>query len=158
PEDPDLRARIRAYELAFRMQRSVPEAVDLTAETESTRRLYGLDEEATRLAGQHLLAARRLLERGVRFVQVFPSTYGVWDSHQKLRENHSRLCATVDLPVAGFLKDLKQRGLFGEVVVVFCTEFGRTPGLELRGGGRDGRDHHPNGFTVWLAGAGIKKG
>jgi uncharacterized protein (DUF1501 family) len=94
----------------------------------------------------------------VRFVQVFPSAYGVWDSHQKLKENHTRLCATVDLPVAGLIADLKQRGLLDETLVVFCTEFGRTPGLELRGGGTDGRDHHPNGFTIWMAGAGTKRG
>lgn len=158
PEDQELRARIRAYELAFRMQLAAPEAVNLTTETEATRRLYGLDRDNTRLAGERLLAARRLVERGVRFVQVYPSTYGVWDSHQQLRANHTRLCATIDLPVAGLIKDLKQRGLLDDTLVVFCTEFGRTPGLELRGGGRDGRDHHPNGFTVWLAGAGLKKG
>ncbi|MGE0374650.1 MAG: DUF1501 domain-containing protein [Planctomycetaceae bacterium] len=158
PEDQELRARIRAYELAFRMQSAVPEAVDLAQETAATAALYGLEDDATKLAGQRLLAARRLVERGVRFVQVFPSTYGVWDSHQKLKENHTRLCATVDRPVAGLIQDLKQRGLFDDVTVVFCTEFGRTPGLELRGGGTDGRDHHPNGFTVWFAGAGIKRG
>jgi hypothetical protein len=158
PEDQELRARIRAYELAFRMQTAVPEAVDLASENEATRRLYGLDRAARLLAGQRVLTARRLVERGVRFVQVYPSPYGVWDSHQQLQSNHARLCATVDLPVAGLIKDLKQRGLLDEVVVVFCTEFGRTPGLELRGGGRTGRDHHPNGFTVWLAGAGLKKG
>lgn len=158
PADQELRARIRSYELAFRMQTSVPEAVDFSQETTTTQTLYGLDQEATRIAGQRLLAARRLVERGVRFVQVFPSSYGVWDSHQKLRENHTRLCATVDLPVAGLIKDLKQRGLMEDVTVVFCTEFGRTPGLELRGGGTDGRDHHPNGFTIWMAGAGIRKG
>lgn len=158
PEDQELRARVRAYELAFRMQTAVPEAVNLASETEATRRLYGMDRDASRLAGQRLLAARRLIERGVRFVQVFPSPYGVWDSHQNLQANHARLCATIDLPVAGLIKDLKQRGLLDDVVVVFCTEFGRTPGLELRGGGRTGRDHHPNGFTIWLAGAGIKKG
>jgi len=158
PEDQELHARVRAYELAFRMQTAVPEAVNLASETDATRRLYGLDRDATRLAGQHLLAARRLVERGVRFVQVFPSSYGVWDSHQNLQANHARLCATIDLPIAGLIKDLKQRGLLDEVAVVFCTEFGRTPGLELRGGGRTGRDHHPNGFTIWLAGAGLKKG
>ena len=117
-----------------------------------------MNQDATKAAGQKLLAARRLVERGVRFVQVFPSAYGVWDSHQKLKENHTRLCATVDQPVAGLIQDLKQRGLLDDVTVVFCTEFGRTPGLELRGGGKDGRDHHPNGFTIWLAGAGIKRG
>jgi hypothetical protein len=158
PEDQELLARIRAYELAFRMQAAVPEAVDFSQETAATLSLYGIDHDATKLAGQRFLAARRLIERGVRFVQVFPSPYGVWDSHQKLKENHARLCATVDLPVAGLIQDLKQRGLLEETIVVFCTEFGRTPGLELRNGGKDGRDHHPNGFTIWLAGAGIKKG
>jgi uncharacterized protein (DUF1501 family) len=158
PEDQELRARIRAYELAFRMQAAVPEAVDLAQETEATNRLYGLDREETRVAGQRLLAARRLVERGVRFVQVYPSGYGTWDSHQKLKENHTKLCANVDLPTAGLIADLKQRGLLEETVVVFCTEFGRTPGMEQRNGGKDGRDHHPNGFTIWLAGAGLKKG
>ena len=158
PEDQELQARIRAYELAYRMQSAVPDAVDLASETADTNRLYGLDNDATRVAGQRLLAARRLVERGVRFVQVFPSAYGVWDSHQKLKDNHTRLCGTVDLPIAGLIHDLKQRGMFDDVLVVFCTEFGRTPGLELRGGGKDGRDHHPNGFTIWLAGAGVKRG
>lgn len=158
PEDQELRARIRAYELAYRMQTAVPEAIDLARETAATTKLYGIDNDATKLAGQRLLSARRLVERGVRFVQVFPSPYGVWDSHKKLKENHTRLCGTVDLPVAGLIQDLKQRGLLDEVAVVFCTEFGRTPGLELRGGGIDGRDHHPNGFTIWMAGAGIKQG
>jgi hypothetical protein len=158
PEDANLRARIRAYELAFRMQAAVPEAVAFPSETEATRRLYGIDQANTQLAGQRLLAARRLVERGVRFVQVFPSPYGVWDSHQNLRDNHARLCGTIDKPVAGLLKDLKQRGLWDDVLVVFCTEFGRTPGLEQRGGGRTGRDHHPHGFSVFFAGAGIKKG
>jgi len=158
PDDPDLRARIRAYELAYRMQAAVPEAVDLASETAATAAMYGLDNDATKLAGQRLLAARRLVERGVRFVQVFPSPYGVWDSHQKLKDNHTRLCGTVDKPVAGLIRDLDQRGLLEETVVVFCTEFGRTPGLEQRAGGVDGRDHHPNGFTIWMAGAGLKRG
>jgi hypothetical protein len=158
PEDQELSARIRAYELAFRMQATVPEAIDLSQETEATRKLYGLDQEATKVAGERLLAARRLIERGVRFVQVFPSAYGVWDSHQKLKDNHTKLCASVDLPTAGLIEDLKQRGLLDETIVVFCTEFGRTPGMEQRGGGTDGRDHHPNGFTIWMAGAGLKKG
>jgi uncharacterized protein (DUF1501 family) len=158
PEDQELSARIRAYELAFRMQATVPEAIDLSQETEATRKLYGLDQEATKVAGERLLAARRLIERGVRFVQVFPSAYGVWDSHQKLKDNHTKLCASVDLPTAGLIEDLKQRGLIDETIVVFCTEFGRTPGMEQRGGGTDGRDHHPNGFTIWMAGAGLKKG
>lgn len=158
PADQELTARIRSYELAFRMQSAVPEAVDFSDETETTTRLYGIDKEATQVAGSRLLAARRLVERGVRFVQVFPSAYGVWDSHQKLKENHTRLCETVDQPVAGLLQDLRQRGLMDDVTVVFCTEFGRTPGLEERSGNTTGRDHHPNGFTVWLAGAGVKRG
>lgn len=158
PDDQELQARIRAYELAFRMQSAVPESIDFTQETEATTKLYGIDNDATKLAGQRLLASRRLIERGVRFVQVFPSPYGVWDSHRGLKKNHTRLCATVDRPVAGLIQDLKQRGLLDEVAVVFCTEFGRTPGLELRGGGKDGRDHHPNGFTIWMAGAGLKQG
>lgn len=158
PEDSDLRARIRAYELAYRMQSAVPEAIDFAQETAVTSQMFGLDNEATRMAGQRLLGARRLVERGVRFVQVFPSPYGVWDSHQKLKDNHTRLCASVDKPVAGLIADLKQRGLLDETVVVFCTEFGRTPGLEQRAGGTDGRDHHPNGFTIWMAGAGLKSG
>ncbi len=158
PEDQELLARIRAYELAFRMQAAVPEAIDFAQETAATRTLYGIDNDVTKTAGERMLAARRLVERGVRFVQVYPSAYGTWDSHQKLKDNHTRLCATVDQPIAGLIQDLKQRGLMDEVTVVFCTEFGRTPGLELRGGGKDGRDHHPNGFTIWMAGAGIKKG
>lgn len=158
PADETMRARIRAYELAFKMQMAVPETLDLAAETRSTHELYGLDQDATRAAGERLLAARRLVERGSRFVQVYPSPYGVWDSHRQLKELHAARSAEVDKPVAGLLKDLKQRGLWNDVLVVFCTEFGRTPGLEQRGGGTDGRDHHPHGFTVWFAGAGIKSG
>jgi hypothetical protein len=158
PQDEALRARIRAYELAFGMQMAAPEAMDLAAETAETRQLYGLDGDATRVAGERLLAARRLVERGVRFVQVYPTPYGKWDSHQKLQANHSQMCGQVDQPIAALLKDLKRRGLWNDVTVVFCTEFGRTPGLEQRSGGVDGRDHHPHGFTVWFAGAGIKRG
>jgi hypothetical protein len=158
PRDETIRARIRSYELAYRMQAAVPEALGLAAETKETHALYGLDNPATRVASERCLAARRLVERGVRFVQLYPTPYGNWDSHQKLKENHARQCAAIDKPVAGLLKDLKRRGLFDDVVVVFCTEFGRTPGLEQRAGGKDGRDHHPHGFTVWLAGAGLKGG
>ncbi len=158
PQDEQLQARIKSYELAFRMQAAVPEAVNLATETEDINNLYGINEAHTKVAGQRLLVARRMVERGVRFVQVFPSAYGTWDSHQKLKENHSKMCASIDKPISGLLKDLKQRGLMDDVTVVFCTEFGRTPGLEERSGGTTGRDHHPNGFTVWLAGAGIKRG
>ncbi|MSR57529.1 MAG: DUF1501 domain-containing protein [Planctomycetaceae bacterium] len=160
PEDEALRARIRSYELAYRMQRAVPEAVNLAEETAETQQAYGLDKPETKMAGERCLAARRLVERGVRFVQVYPSVYGSWDSHTKLKENHTKLCAGVDQPVAALLKDLKQRGLWDDVVVVFCTEFGRTPGVQttFSNGAKDGRDHHPHGFTIWFAGAGIKAG
>ena len=158
PHDEHLRARIQAYDLAFRMQAAVPDAIELKRETKEVQQLYGLDREETKMAGSRLLGARRLVERGVRFVQVFPSAYGRWDSHQKLKENHSKMCLSVDKPIAGLLQDLKRRGMMNDVAVVFCTEFGRTPGLEQRSGGNTGRDHHPNGFTIWMAGAGLKKG
>jgi len=158
PEDETIRARIKSYELAFNMQMAVPDAIGLSRETQQTQQLYGLDNTNTKVAGERLLAARRLVERGVRFVQVYPSPYGVWDSHRALQKNHAAQCSKVDKPVAGLLKDLKRRGMLNDVVVVFCTEFGRTPAVEQRSGGTDGRDHHPHGFTVWFAGAGVKRG
>ncbi|RUL84219.1 DUF1501 domain-containing protein [Tautonia sociabilis] len=160
PDDEQLRARIKAYELAYRMQASVPEALDLGAESAETERLYGIDREETAIYGRRLLAARRLAERGVRFTLVYLSDYGEWDSHTQLRDLHARSCARVDRPIAGLLKDLKRRGMDQETVVVCCTEFGRTPGLEMRDtlANPTGRDHHPHAFTVWLAGAGVKKG
>ncbi|MDZ4287268.1 MAG: DUF1501 domain-containing protein [Prosthecobacter sp.] len=158
PDDTSLRARIHAYELAYRMQMAVPETLDIKNESATTRQLYGMDQPATKAAGERLLAARRLVERGVRFVQVYPSDTGKWDSHTDLRKNHAGLCESVDKPVAGLLHDLKQRGLLDETLVVFCTEFGRTPGMETRSGHKDGRDHHPHGFTIWFAGGGTKGG
>ena len=157
PDDPALLARIRAYELAYRMQSAVPEAIGLSDETAATAELYGLNKDSTRVAGQRLLGARRMVERGVRFVQVYPTAYGKWDSHNNLKNLHAQMSEKVDKPIAGLLKDLKQRGLMEDVLVVFCTEFGRTPAIELRAS-KDGRDHHPHGFTVWLAGAGVKRG
>ena len=156
PGDETLRARIKSYELAFRMQRSVPELLRFAEEDGATRTLYGLDQEVTRPFGEQLLAARRMVERGVRFVQVFHGggAAGAWDAHSKLKENHSSMCAQVDLPTAGLLKDLKQRGLLDETVVVWTTEFGRTPCAQ----GADGRDHHNYGFSIWMAGAGLKRG
>jgi hypothetical protein len=156
PADDRLRARIKSYELAFRMQSAVPEVLRLDEESEATRSLYGLDRDATRPFGRQLLAARRMVERGVRFIQVFhgDGAAGAWDAHSKLRENHASMCAQVDLPTAGLLKDLKQRGLLDETVVVWTTEFGRTP----CGQGADGRDHHNYGFSIWMAGAGLKRG
>jgi len=159
PDDEQLRARILSYELAFRMQMAVPEALDLERETAETHRLYGIDQPTTAIYGRRLLAARRLAERGVRYTLVYLSDYGEWDSHQNLKTLHAQSCARIDKPVAGLLKDLKRRGLWDDVLVVFCTEFGRTPAVEDRAGfNATGRDHHPHGFSVWLAGAGIKRG
>lgn len=152
PEDPALRARIKAYELASRMQLAVPDVMAISSETTATQKLYGLDEAKTAPFGKNCLVARRLVERGVRFVQVYHP--GSWDAHSKLKENHTNNCAQVDRPIAGLLKDLKQRGLLDETLVVWGTEFGRTPGAERS----DGRDHHPYGFSIWLAGGGIRGG
>ncbi|MSV29640.1 MAG: DUF1501 domain-containing protein [Bryobacterales bacterium] len=157
PDEPSMRARIRSYELAFRMQQAVPDVMRLDEEDAATQRLYGLDHDVTKPFGQICLAATRMAERGVRFVQVFHGQNGgagKWDGHSKLKKTHSELCAQVDKPVAGLLTDLKRRGLFDDTIVAFVTEFGRTPGAQ----GLDGRDHHPYGFTVWLAGGGIKGG
>ena len=158
PRDQQLLARIRSYELAYRMQTAVPEALGYTAESESTRKLYGIDHDITKTAGSRLLTARRLVERGVRFVQIYPGNYGAWDSHKAIKVKHSAECEKTDKPVAGLIADLKSRGMLDDTIVVFCTEFGRTPAVEERSGGTDGRDHHPHGFTIWMAGAGLKKG
>jgi hypothetical protein len=156
PSDPALAARIQSYELAYRMQRSLPEILNFETESEATRRLYGIDRPETREFGMQMLAARRLVERGVRFVQVQHGAggAGVWDAHGGLRDNHSRNCLAVDQPIAALLRDLKRRGLLSETIVVFATEFGRTPGTQ----GSDGRDHHIYGFSVWMAGGGLKGG
>jgi hypothetical protein len=157
PDDLAMRARIKSYELAFHMQTAVPEVMRFSQENEGMRRLYGLDNEVTKPFGEMCLAARRLAETGVRFVQVFHGQNGgagKWDAHSDLKKGHSALCEQVDKPIAGLLRDLKQRGMFDDTLVVFATEFGRTPGAQ----GTNGRDHHPYGFSVWLAGAGIKGG
>jgi hypothetical protein len=160
PEDEQVRARIKSYELAYRMQMSVPEALDMSSETAATEKLYGIDNKTTEVYGRRLLAARRLAERGVRFSLAYLSDYGEWDSHLDLQKLHARSCERVDKPIAGLLQDLKLRGLLDETLVVCCTEFGRTPGVEVRDAYKKytGRDHHPHAFTVWLAGAGIKGG
>ncbi|MEY3459628.1 MAG: hypothetical protein RL215_2785 [Planctomycetota bacterium] len=156
PDDSSLAARIASYELAFRMQRSVPEAVDFREESAATQALYGLDRPHCREFGMQMLAARRLVERGVRFIQVQHGAGGAgsWDAHGGLRANHERNSLAVDQPVAALLEDLHQRGLLDETLVVFATEFGRTPGSQ----GSDGRDHHIYGFSCWLAGGGIRGG
>jgi hypothetical protein len=157
PDDPAIRARIKSYELAFHMQVAVPEVLRFREEPSVVQRLYGLDQEVTRPFGEMCLTARRLVERGVRFVQIFHGSNGGagdWDAHSGLRQNHASQCAKVDRPIAGLLQDLKQRGLLEETIVVWATEFGRTPGAQ----GGDGRDHHPFAFSVWMAGGGIKGG
>jgi hypothetical protein len=155
PRDEALAARIKSYELAARMQLAVPEAVAFDGETKPTLAMYGLEKGQG--FGRYLLTARRLVERGVRFVQVYHGSNGGaggWDAHGNLKNNHANNCAQVDKPIAGLLADLKQRGLLDETLVVWATEFGRTPGSQ----GSDGRDHHPYGFSVWMAGGGIKGG
>jgi hypothetical protein len=150
----DLEARIASYELAYRMQSSGPEAVDLAKETEETRRLYGLDEKATERVGRNCLLARRLVERGVRFVQLYCGSGSKWDAHSDVEGNHAARCRETDKPIAGLLKDLKRRDLLDETLVVWAGEFGRTPMSESG----TGRDHNPYGFTTWLAGGGVKGG
>lgn len=156
PEDAALAARIRAYELAFRMQTAAPEVVNLSAETAATHRLYGLERGPSQSFGRLCLTARRLVERGVRFVQIYHGGggAGVWDAHSNLKKNHASNCAKVDQPIAALLKDLKQRGLLDETLVVWASEFGRTPGAQ----GSNGRGHHNFGFSIWMAGGGIKGG
>ncbi len=150
----ELDARIASYELAFRMQSEAPEAVDLNGESEATKKLYGMDQKETAAMGKNCLMARRLVERGVRFVQLYHGAGNKWDAHDRIEENHSRHCYSMDKPVAGLLKDLKSRGLLDETLVVWGGEFGRTPQSEKG----DGRDHNPTGFTMWMAGGGVKGG
>jgi uncharacterized protein (DUF1501 family) len=156
PNDPALAARIASYELAFRMQRSIPEVMDFSNETAETRALYGLDLPHCRDFAAQLLAARRFVERGVRFIQIQHGGggAGTWDAHGGLKGNHAGNALAVDQPIGALLQDLEQRGMLDETIVVFATEFGRTPGTQ----GSDGRDHHIFGFSVWMAGGGLKRG
>lgn len=150
----DLEARIASYELAFRMQAAAPEAVDLSRENTQTRQLYGLDKKETEKIGRNCLLARRLVERGVRFVQLYCGSGRGWDAHSDMETNHTEMCRASDQPVAALLKDLKQRGLLDQTLVVWGGEFGRTP-MSQTG---DGRDHNPSGFTMWMAGGGVRGG
>ncbi len=153
--DSQLEARIASFELAFRMQAEAPEAFDLGRESALTRKLYGLDDKHTATFGRQCLLARRLVERGVRFVQVYDApANNVWDHHGNIRKLLPQQCAAVDRPIAGLLQDLKSRGLLDDTLVVWGSEFGRTPTAE----GANGREHHPFGFTMWLAGGGVKGG
>ena len=161
PGESSLTARIQSYELAARMQLSVPEALRVDGETAETRALYGLDDPAAGAFGRNCLLARRLAERGVRFIQLyhggaFGSPRINWDAHEDLRSNHAQEAGSMDRPVAGLLKDLKQRGMLDDTLVIWCTEFGRTP--YTQGLGKPGRDHHQHVFTCWMAGAGLKPG
>jgi len=163
PGDTDLAARIAGYELAGRLQTSVPEAADLSRETKATHALYGTDSDNAILAGfaRNCLLARRLLQRGVRFVQLFNGSYamgegvGNWDGHKQLQKDYDRHGPILDKPLAGLLRDLKSQGLLDDTLVVWATEFGRMPTFQK---GAQGRDHNPHGFTAWFAGAGVKKG
>ena len=156
-EDTRLSARIDSFELAYRMQTAAPEAFSLQGETAETARLYGLDQPKTEIFGKQCLLARRLVERGVRFIQLYHTTGGFqpWDQHSDLKGGHERNALETDTPIAGLLKDLKQRGLLDDTLVIWGGEFGRTPARE---GTANGRDHHPFGFTMWMAGAGVKRG
>ncbi len=154
PQQTELDARIKSYELAFKMQAEAPEAIDLAQETEATQEMYGLNEKETEAFGRNCLLARRLVERGVRFIQLYSGTGSRWDSHSAIERNHANLCRSMDKPVAGLLKDLKQRGLLEDTLVVWGGEFGRTPISEKK----DGRDHNPTGFSIWMAGGGVQGG
>jgi len=155
----DLTSRISSYELAFQMQQSAPEAVDLSSETQQTQQLYGLDNDRTRDFGTKCLLARRLVERGVRFIQVYSGgahNDDNWDAHSDLKKNHDYHALNTDQPIAALLKDLKQRNLLDETLVVWGGEFGRQPTAEYAEG--TGRDHNSYGFTMWMAGGGIRGG
>jgi hypothetical protein len=163
PGDTELSARIASYELAARMQLSAPEASDLSGESPATKELYGLNDKNPILAafGRNCLLARRLLERGVRFVTLFNGAFAMgegalnWDGHRRIKADYERHGPILDKPCAGLLKDLKARGLLEDTLVLWTTEFGRMPTFQK---GTEGRDHNPKGFTAWLAGAGVKRG
>lgn len=156
-DDGRLNARIDSFELAYRMQVTAPEAFSLAGETAATAHMYGLDQAPTEVFGKQCLLARRLVERGVRFVQLYHTTGGFqpWDQHSDLKGGHEKNAMATDLPIAGLLHDLKQRGLLEDTLVIWGGEFGRTPARE---GTANGRDHHPFGFTMWMAGGGVKRG
>lgn len=158
-DNTDLAARIASYELAYKMQSSAPEAVELSTESETTKRLYGMDEPKSAVFGRQCLLARRLVERGVRFVQIYSGgshTETTWDAHNDLVVNHTLHAGETDKPIAGLIKDLKQRGLLDSTLIIWGGEFGRQPTAEYETG--TGRDHNAYGFTMWMAGGGIKGG
>ncbi|MBI3697983.1 MAG: DUF1501 domain-containing protein, partial [Acidobacteria bacterium] len=154
PEDTELAARLDSYELAYHMQSAAQEAVDLGKESEATKKLYGLDNDLTARFGANCLMARRLVERNVRFVELYCGSGSAWDAHTDLENNHTKMCKISDQPIAGLLTDLKARGMLDETLVVWGGEFGRTPFSEKG----NGRDHNPWGFSMWMAGGGVKGG
>ncbi len=153
-DDTELDARIQSYELAYQMQSAGPEAVDLSKETEDTKSLYGMDKPETEAFGRNCLMARRLVERGVRFIELYCGSGSGWDAHNNIEGNHSKWCRASDKPIDGLLTDLKQRGMLEDTLVVWGGEFGRTPFNEKG----NGRDHNPWGFSMWFAGGGVKGG
>jgi hypothetical protein len=155
PKHDELTARMDSYELAFRMQMQVPEILDVNQESEATRKLYGIGQGPSDAFGRKCLLARRLVEQGVRFVQLYA---GTWDSHDYIERAHSSLIRRVDQPIAALIADLKQRGLLESTLVVWCGEFGRSPDNGVRGGTAYGRDHNPSAMTIWLAGGGVNAG
>lgn len=155
PQHEELAARMDSYELAFRMQMQVPEILDVNQESEATRKLYGIGQGPSDAFGRKCLLARRLVEQGVRFVQLYA---GTWDSHDYIERAHSSLIRRVDQPIAALIADLKQRGLLESTLVVWCGEFGRSPDNGVRGGTAYGRDHNPSAMTIWLAGGGVNAG
>ena len=157
PHYPQLDARIASYELAARMQIEATDALDLSQESEQTKQMYGLNEEQTRSYGTRCLMARRLIERGVRFVQLFIE-FQIWDAHSGLKKSLDYSCGKTDKPVAALLTDLKQRGLLDKTLVLWGGEFGRMPVAQARAGDAAGRDHGPKGFSIWMAGGGVKRG
>ena len=153
-QDDELSARLRAYELAYRMQSAAPALVDLSGETAETQSLYGLDQKETQDFGRRCLLARRMIERGVRFVQVYSGDTNGWDAHSDVMKNHTQMCRATDQPVAALLTDIKRRGLWDDTLIIWGGEFGRMPMSEQG----TGRDHNPWGYSVWLAGGGVKGG
>ena len=151
----DLSARMDNYELAFRMQMQVPGVLDLAREPEHVKAMYGIGEDATDSIGRKCLLARKLVEQGVRFVQLYA---GTWDSHDYIERAHGNLIRSVDKPIAALITDLKQRGLLEDTLVVWCGEFGRSPDNGVRGGTAYGRDHNAKAMTIWFAGGGVKAG
>lgn len=155
PEHQDLSARLESYELAFRMQTEVPDAIDLSGETQKTLSMYGIGNDATDAFGRKCLLARKMVEKGVRFVQLYN---GTWDSHDYIERAHGNLVRGVDQPIAALITDLRARGMLDSTLIVWCGEFGRTPDNGVRGGTAYGRDHNPNAMTIWLAGGGCNAG